>query len=84
MSDLASKMYLYGIGCLLSMNYLQSGIFQVIFAYLIMVVVVLVLLLSIIDSIGEKLRIGANILFYSMLAVWYVGIIIDYFKNQTS
>lgn len=84
MSDLASKMYLYGIGCLLSMNYLQSGIFQVIFAYLIMVVVVLVLLLSIIDSIGEKLRIGANILFYSLLAVWYAGIIIDYFKNQTS
>ena len=83
MSDLASKMYLYGIGCLLSMNYLQSGIFQVIFAYLIMVVVVLVLLLSIIDSIGEKLRIGANILFYSLLAIWYVGIIIDYFKNQS-
>ena len=83
MSDLASKMYLYGIGCLLSMNYLQSGIFQVIFAYLIMIVVVLVLLLSIIDSIGEKLRIGANILFYSLLAIWYVGIIIDYFKNQS-
>ena len=83
MSDLASKMYLYGIGCLLSMNYLQSGIFQVIFAYLIMVVVVLVLLLSIIDSIGEKLRICANILFYSLLAIWYVGIIIDYFKNQS-
>ncbi len=83
MSDLASKMYLYGIGCLLSMNYLQSGIFQVIFAYLIMIVVVLVLLVSIIDSIGEKLRIGANILFYSLLAIWYVGIIIDYFKNQS-
>ena len=83
MSDLASKMYLYGIGCLLSMNYLQSGIFQVIFAYLIMFVVILVLLLSIVDSIGEKLRIAANILFYSMLAVWYIGIIIDYFKNQT-
>ena len=48
-----------------------------------MVVVVLVLLLSIIDSIGEKLRIGANILFYSLLAIWYVGIIIDYFKNQS-
>ena len=57
MSDLASKMYLYGIGCLLSMNYLQSGIFQVIFAYLIMIVVVLVLLLSIskyLDWVGTE------------------------------
>lgn len=82
-NDLASKMYLYGIGCLLSINYLQTGIFHVLFAYLTMITVVLVLVMTIIDSIGEKLRVGANILFYTFLSVWYIGIVIDYFGTES-
>lgn len=52
MSDLGLKMYLYGIGCLLSLNYFQAGLFQAIFAYLTMIAIILVLVLTIIDSIS--------------------------------
>ena len=51
-NDLASKMYLYGIACLLSINYLQTGIFHVLFAYLTMAAVICVLVMTIIDSMG--------------------------------
>lgn len=52
MSDLGLKMYLYGIGCLLSLNYMQAGLFQAIFAYLTMIPIILVIILTIIDSIS--------------------------------
>lgn len=51
-SDLGSKMYLYGIGCLLSLNYMQTGLFQVIFSYLTMIAVICVIILTVIDSIS--------------------------------
>ena len=51
-SDLGLKMYLYGIACLLSLNYMQAGLFQAIFAYLTLITIVLVLILTIIDSIS--------------------------------
>lgn len=76
-------MYLYGVGCLLSINYLQTGIFHALFSYFCMITVVLVLVMTIVDSLGEKLRVGANILFYTFLAVWYIGIIIDYFNTES-
>lgn len=77
-------MYLYGIGCLLSLNYLQADIFSVLFAYFAMLAIVGVLVLTIIDSISEKLRVGAHIFLYLILAVWYLGIIIDYFRSYSS
>lgn len=76
-------MYLFGIGCLMSLNYLQTGIFQVLFSYLTMASVVVVLVFTIIDSFGDKLRIGANILFYIMLSAWYVGIMVDYYQTES-
>jgi hypothetical protein len=82
-SDLGSKMYLYGIGCLLSLNFLQSGVFQVVFAYLTMLTIAFVLLVTIIESTGERLRVGSNIIFHLFIAIWYIGIIVDYFKNQS-
>lgn len=51
-TDLGLKMYLYGIACLLSINYMQTGVFQVIFSYLTMIAVIFVLVLTIIDSIS--------------------------------
>ena len=82
-NDLASRMYLFGIGCLMSINYLQTGIFHVLLAYLTMASIVVVLVFTIIDSFGDKLRIGANILFYVLLSAWYAGIIVDYFQTES-
>lgn len=82
-SSFGSKMYFFGAGCLLSINYSQASIYQTIFTYLSMVAVISVILLTIFDTISEKLRIGSHILFYFFLVMWYMGIIVDYFKSQS-
>jgi len=81
-SSFGSKMYLFGAGCLLSINYSQASIYQTIFTYLSMVAVISVILLTIFDTISEKLRICSHILFYFFLVMWYMGIVVDYFKSQ--
>jgi hypothetical protein len=82
MSNLGSKMYLFGVGCLLSINYIQASIYQAIFTYFTMVAIILIIVLTLIDTLGEKLRIIMNIVFYFLLVMWYMGIIIDYYKLQ--
>jgi len=47
MNDLASKMYLFGVGALLSMNYYQASLYQTIFSYLALVCVILMVALNI-------------------------------------
>jgi len=51
-SNLGSKMYLFGVGCLLSINYSQASIFQAIFTYFTMLSIIFVILLTIFDTIS--------------------------------
>ena len=79
-SELNSKLYLYGIGCLLSCNYIQAGIFQAIMVYFMMVLYVVMAGTALLpDSIDEKKRTIGYIVLYFFLFGWYMGIIIDYF-----
>ncbi len=50
MNDVASKMYLYGLGILMSINYNQSGVFQAVFAYITMVCVAFLIIVNIRSS----------------------------------
>ncbi len=83
-TNLASKMYLFGVGCLLSLNYSQASIYQAIFTYFTMAAVIFVIVLTMIESSSDKLKVGANIVFYLLLVMWYMGIIIDYYKTLSS
>lgn len=83
-TNLATKMYLFGVGCLLSLNYSQASIYQAIFTYFTMAAVIFVIVLTIIESSSDKLKVGANIVFYLLLVMWYMGIIIDYYKTLSS
>ena len=51
-SKLGSKMYLFGVGCLLSINFLQASIYQTIFTYLTMTAVISIIALTIFDTIS--------------------------------
>ena len=79
-SELNSKLYLYGIGCLLSCNYVQAGIYQALMVYLMMVLYVVMAGTALLpDSIDEKKRTIGYMVLYFFLFGWYLGIIIDYF-----
>lgn len=73
-------MYLVGIAGLLSMNFLQAGIFQAIMAYIVMLIVIVIFVASVlVDRIDDRSRCILFIVFYSFNFIWYLGIVIDYF-----
>ena len=80
LSELNSKLYLFGIGCLLSLNYYQTGVFQAIMVYFLMLGYVFIAITALLpDSIDEKKRTICYVILYFFLFAWYLGIIIDYF-----
>jgi hypothetical protein len=46
MTSMGSKMYLFGMACLLSMNFYQAGVFQTVFCYLSMLGIILIVFFS--------------------------------------
>lgn len=80
LTELNSKLYLFGIGCLLSCNYLQAGVFQTLMVYLMMIMYIVMAGTALLpDSIDERKRTLAYVVLYFFLFIWYLGIIIDYF-----
>lgn len=79
MSDLASKMYLFGLGALLSLNYYQGCIYTAIFTYFTMTAILVLVAVNLIDSVTENVRTKIYLVFYGVLFMWYMGIMIDYY-----
>jgi hypothetical protein len=78
MSEVASKYYLFGLGALLSLNYIQAGIFQSIMIYITMLSFFGIIIASLLhEKIDDKMRSLAYIIYYTMLFLWYLGIVID-------
>jgi hypothetical protein len=76
-------MYIIGIAGLLSMNYGQSGIFQAIMSYVMMVMTFLLFAASVlVDRVDDKIRCILFIVFYVLGFGWYLGIVIDYFVTS--
>lgn len=80
MNEVATKYYLFGLGALLSLNYAQAGLFQVVMIYVTMLgfigIIVSALLPQVIDHQKRSIM---YIFYYSFLFIWYLGIIIDFF-----
>lgn len=77
--SLGAKIYLFGVGCLLSLNYMQASVHQAVFAYFTMLAIILMMLTMVFEILNEKLVQISVIAFYSMLFIWYMGIVIDYY-----
>jgi hypothetical protein len=78
MSEAASKYYLFGLGALLSLNYIQAGIFQAVLIFFTMLTFFGVIFASFFHEIvDDKKRSLAYLAYYIMLFIWYLGIIID-------
>ena len=80
MNELAAKYYLYGVGALMSLNYVQSGIFQTVLIYLVMIGLTLLVGAALLpDTVDEKKRTSLFIVYYTLLLTWYMGIMIDFY-----
>lgn len=76
MSELGSKMYLFGIGVLLSISYFQACIFTTIFTYFTMLAIIGVIVVNFI-GLSEPIRTKSYLAFYCIMFAWYVGIMSD-------
>jgi hypothetical protein len=84
MSEVASKYYLFGLGALLSLNFMQAGIFQTVMIYITMVTLFGVIAASMMhESVDDRQRSLAYLVFYSALFVWYMGIVIDFYVSYS-
>lgn len=77
---LGAKLYLFGVGCLLSLNYKQASIHQVVFAYFAMMAIILIIFTMVFEMVSEKIRHASHIALYGVYSIWYMGIIIDYYN----
>jgi hypothetical protein len=78
-------MYLVGIAGLLSINYGQSGIFQAVMSYIVMVCTVALFGASVlVDRIDDRIRCILFVVFYVLNFGWYLGIVVDYFVTTNS
>ncbi len=76
MSELGSKMYLFGLGALLSLNYFQTCIYTTIFTYFTMAVILGLILVNII-GVSEANKSKVYLVLYIIMFMWYVGIMSD-------
>jgi ABC-type proline/glycine betaine transport system permease subunit len=84
MSEVASKYYLFGLGALLSLNYIQAGIFQTVMIYVTMLSFFAIIAASLLhEHVDDKMRSLAYLTYYSMLFIWYLGIIIDLYVTES-
>ena len=73
-------MYLIGLAGLLSMNYGQSGIFQAVMSYVMLVMTCALFGASVlVDRVDDRIRCILFIVYYVLAFGWYLGIVIDYF-----
>jgi hypothetical protein len=80
MSELASKYYLFGLGALLSLNFVQAGIYQTVLIFLTMLCFIMLVGAALLpESVDDKKRSMLYVLYYLFLFAWYMGIMIDFF-----
>ena len=77
-------MYLFGVGCLLSLNYMQASVHQAAFAYFTMVAIIVMIFTMVFEIANQKLAHASVIAFYGLLFIWYMGIVIDYYTVLAS
>ena len=75
------RLVLYGIAALLSINFLNYGIYHAIMAWLCLICMLILHAMALIVQIDEKKQnIGVTI-YYILIAIWFFGIVFFYMYN---
>jgi len=79
--DMGRRLTLYGIAALLSINFLQYGIYHAILAWLLLINVVILYAMIMMRGVAERSKNIAISIYYTLLFVWYFGIVFFYMFN---
>lgn len=75
------RLALYGIAALLSLNFLQYGIYHAILAWLLLINVVIIDAMVLMRGVSQHSKNVAIACYYCLLFVWYFGIAFFYLFN---
>jgi len=75
------RLSLYGIAALLSISFLQYGIYHAILAWLLLINVVIIEAMLLMRGVEERSKNIAIAIYYVLIFVWYFGIIFFFMYN---
>lgn len=78
------RLSLYGIAALLSINFLQYGVYHAILAWLLLVTVIVVDAISFMRDVSERIKSIGILVYYVLIFVWFFGILFFYMFNALS
>lgn len=71
LNDLGRRLFLYGVACLFSVNFLQSSVVGAIIAWLILICMIIAHCFVFLKETGQKYHNICLLIYYSLLAVWF-------------
>jgi hypothetical protein len=75
------RLALYGIASLLSINFLQYGIYHAIMAWLLLINVVIIYAMILMRGVEERFKSVAISSYYILIFIWFFGIVFFYMFN---
>lgn len=75
------RLSLYGIAALLSINFLQYGIYHAIVSWILLVIVIVIDVLNFIRDVSDRAKNVSLLLFYIGMFIWFFGIVFFYMFN---
>jgi hypothetical protein len=75
------RLSLYGIAALLSVSFLQYGIYHAILAWMLLINVVIIEAMFLMRGVQERSRNIAITIYYVLIFVWFFGIVFFYMYN---
>jgi hypothetical protein len=75
------RLALYGIAALLSISFLQYGIYHAIMAWLLLINVIIIEAMMLMRGVEEKSKNIAISVYYVLIAIWYFGIVFFFMYN---
>ena len=78
------RLVLYGIAALLSVNFLQYGIYHAICAWVLLIIVIIKNGMILMRGVDWKTKGIVTLLYYILIFIWYFGILLFYLINALS
>ena len=78
------RLVLYGIAALLSVNFLQYGIYHAICAWVLLIIVIIKNGMILMRGVDSKTKGIVTLLYYILIFIWYFGILLFYLINALS
>lgn len=81
LNDLGRRLFLYGVACLFSMNFLQGSIIGAVLAWVILICMIIAHCFVFLRETGQKYHNISLLIYYSLMMVWF-GCSLFYYIND--